>query len=77
MRNLRKSWNLELWALESGIAIKLKESGIPQTIGIQNPSFKDRNPESGIRYPAWSPESNTVLDSFTWGDLLENTEGYY
>ena len=39
-----KLWNLEPWALESGI--QLKESGIPLTIGIQNPSCtdKDRNP---------------------------------
>ena len=39
------------WALESGI--QLKESGIPQTIGIQNPSSpgKDRNPVAGIRNP--------------------------
>ena len=29
-------WNPESWALESGI--QLKESGIPLTIGIQNPS---------------------------------------
>jgi len=30
------SWNTESWALESGK--QLKESGIPLTIGIQNPS---------------------------------------
>ena len=37
-------WNLEPWALETGI--QLKESGILLTIGIQNPSCtdKDRNP---------------------------------
>ena len=37
------------WDLESGI--QLKESGIPFTIGIQNPNFthKDRNPVPEIR----------------------------
>ena len=41
------------WALESGI--QFKESGIPLTIGIQNPSStdKDWNPVSGI----WNLES--------------------
>ena len=34
-------WNLESWALESGI--HLKESGIPRTIGIQNPSSTDKH----------------------------------
>ena len=34
-------WNPKSWALESGIY--LKESGIPQTIGIQNPSSTDKN----------------------------------
>ena len=44
-------WNLESWALESGI--QFKESGIPQTTGIQNPSstHKDWNQLSGIRNP--------------------------
>jgi len=44
-------WNLESWALESGI--QLKESGIPQTTGIQNPSStdKDWNQLPGIRNP--------------------------
>ena len=38
-------WNRRYWALESGI--QLKESGIPSTIGIQNPSSNDKywNPE--------------------------------
>ena len=34
-------WNLESWALESGI--HLKESGIPRTIEIQNPSSTDKH----------------------------------
>ena len=36
---------MESWALDS--EIQLKESGIPLTIGIQNPSSTDR--ESGIQ----------------------------
>ena len=41
----------ESWVLESGL--QLKESGIPLTIGIQNPSSTDKywNPVSGIRNP--------------------------
>ena len=39
-------WNTESWALESGI--QLKESRIPLTIRIQNPSSTDK--ESGIQY---------------------------
>ena len=48
MRNLRKfcSWNPESWALESDI--QLKESGIPLTTRIWNPSFTDN--ESEIQY---------------------------
>ena len=33
-------WNPESWALESGI--QLRESGIPLTIEIQNPSSTDK-----------------------------------
>ena len=33
-------WNPEYWALESGT--HLKDSGIPLTIGIQNPSSSDK-----------------------------------
>ena len=42
------SWNHQSWALESGI--QLKESGIPPTIGIRNPSSTDKywNPVSEI-----------------------------
>ena len=61
-------WNLESWVLEFGI--HLKESGIPLTIGIQNPSSTDK--ESGIQYlesgTAGNPESKTGLDSLTWGE---------
>ena len=41
-------WNQKSWALESGI--QLKESGIPLTIGIRNPSSTDKywNPVSEI-----------------------------
>ena len=38
-------WNLKSWSLEFGI--QLKESGISLTIGIQNPSFTDK--DHGIR----------------------------
>ena len=46
-------WNPCSFVLESGL--QLKESGIPSTIGIQNPSSTDKywNPES----IAWNPES--------------------
>ena len=52
-------WNGESWSLESGI--QLKESGIPLTIGIQNPSSTDkdwnsvrriRNPRREIQSPS-------------------------
>ena len=44
-------WNLESWALESGI--QLNGSGIPLTTGIQNPrsTHKGWNPVPGIRNP--------------------------
>ena len=35
------SWSQKSWALESGI--QLKESGIPLTIGIPNPSSTDKD----------------------------------
>ena len=49
-----RSWEnfaFGIWNLESGI--QLKESGIPSTIGIQNPSsiYKNWNPVPGIRNP--------------------------
>ena len=49
---------------------QLKESGIPLTIEIQNPTAtdKDWNPVPGIRNPReWNPESKTLLHSLTWG----------
>ena len=53
IRNLRNFslWNGESCSLESGI--QLKESGIPLTIGIQNPSStdKDWNSVPRIRNP--------------------------
>ena len=44
-------WNLESWALESGI--QLKECGISQTVGNQFPSSTERmkNPVPRIRNP--------------------------
>ena len=64
--------NPKSWALESGI--QLKGSGIPLTIGIQNPSATDKEPgiqylESGIwnseSLMAWNPKSSFELDSLT------------
>ena len=61
-------WRPESWAL--GSEIQLKESGIPLTIEIQNPTFTEKDckcywyPES----TAWNPESKTVLDFLIWGD---------
>ena len=43
-------WNLESWALESGM--QLKESGIPLTIAIRNPSSTDK--KSRIQSPRLS-----------------------
>ena len=57
--------NPESWlSVESGI--QLKESGIPLTIGIRNPSSTDKNPESSPWNPesvAWNRQSKTVFDS--------------
>ena len=49
-------WNPESWALESGK--QLKESGIPLTIRIRNPSFTDN--ESGIPEVGKSVESRIL-----------------
>lgn len=49
--------NLEPWALKSGN--QLKESGIPLTVGIQNPN----STKSGIQYL-----ESRVHSSLTWGD---------
>ena len=57
--------------MESGL--QLKESGILPKIGIQNLSStdKDWNPVPGNpKSTAWDPESKTVLDSLTWGELI-------
>ena len=53
-------WNPELWNPEC--RIQLKESEIPQKIGIQSPSStdKDWNPVSGIRNP-WCGIQNPIL----------------
>ena len=53
-------WNPESWASESGK--QLKESGIPLTIGIRNPSFTDNesDPRRGIQ---------TAIDYLTWGEM--------
>ena len=53
-------WNPEPWALESGI--QLKQSGIPLTIGIQNPSStdKDWNPVPSIRNPGRGIQNPTL-----------------
>ena len=53
-------WNPESWALESGI--QLKESGIPLTIGIQNPSStdKDWNPVPSIRNPRCGIQNSSL-----------------
>ena len=45
----------------------------PALFGIQNPlswnpEFSTRNPES----TGWNPESKTVMDSLTWGDLVND-----
>ena len=48
--------------------IQLKESGIPLTIGIRNPSFTEKDLESITWNPestAGNSESKTVLDSLT------------
>ena len=63
-------WNPEPWASES--AIQLKESGIPVTTGIRNPSSSDNKnlePDDwNLESTAWDTESKTVSDSLTWRD---------
>ena len=60
--------NLESWlSVVSGI--QLKESGIPVTIGIRNPSSTDKNRESSPwsqESVAWNRQSKTVLDFLIW-----------
>ena len=54
LSRFREFFVAESWALESGI--HLKESGIPLTLEIRNPSSTDKkNPES----MAWNPQSKT------------------
>ena len=63
----------EFLALESGI--QLKESGIPLTTGIQNPSSTDIRSEASSWNPestAWNPKSKTVFYSLIWD---ENGQG--
>ena len=66
LRNLSNFclWNPESCALESGIQIK--EYGMPLMIWIQNP-----NSSCKLRNPVRNPESNTVLDSLTWGKAIK------
>ena len=54
-------WNPKCWALES--EIQVKESGVPVTIGIQNPRLESStlNRESTV----WKPGSRTVLHGLT------------
>ena len=61
-------WNPESFTLEFGI--QLKESGIPLTIGIRNPSSTDKviNPESGI-HGVKSTIQDYLLDSLTLDEL--------
>ena len=61
--------NLDSWAL--GSRIQLKESGIPLTIGIRNPSSSDKESEiqyleSGIHGVESSPESRIQNSSLSW-----------
>ena len=69
---LVESGILQNFVLES--AINHKKSGIPLTIGNQHPSSTNvqriRNPES----MSWNPESQTVLNSLTWGDRIRLVE---
>ena len=57
--------NHEPRVLES--RIQLKESRIPLTIGIQNPSSFDKDPQS----TAWDPESKTIPHFLRRGDRKE------
>ena len=60
-------WNPEFQILESGM--QLKESRIPLTIWIRNPSSADK--DSGILYQQSGIHGvETVLDSFTWSELF-------
>ena len=59
----------QVFLVESGK--RLKESGIPLTIGVRNPNSTDK--KTGFQYlefkfTAWNPESETALDSLAWRD---------
>ena len=54
------------------------ESGIPPTVGVQNPSSIDNVMVPGsstwnLESKAWNPDSETVLDSLTRGDISKAT----
>ena len=53
-------WNTKFWALES--EIQLKESGIPQTIGIPNPSYSKKNQESSTLNPGINGVESRIQD---------------
>ena len=57
-------WHAESWALES--RLQLKESRIPLMLGVWIQVPLTKNPES----TEWDPESKTVLDFLTWGDII-------
>ena len=40
--------------------------------GSRIPDTSSTEKESGIKYLEWTPESKTVLNSFTWGDQVLN-----
>ena len=52
-------------------SIKTEKIWNPALFGIRNPL--SWNPESSTRNPestGWDPESKTVMDSLTWGDVI-------
>ena len=63
----------ESWALES--RIQLKVSGIPFTIGIQNPSStdKDWNPVPGIRNPLHGIQNPRLSWIPWWGEFRSSS----
>ena len=68
IRNLRKFflWNQESWVF--GIRIQTKESGIPLTIWIHNPSssVKDWNPVTEIRNPRRGIQFHYIGERWNW-----------
>ena len=64
---------MESWDLESGM--KLMGSGIPKTIGIQNPSYTENewNPVSGVR----NPRHEIHVPRLTWISLCGDETSYY